>query len=104
MLCGALHFANKNTGTGKIPAGSGILGSILCLVAGDVHGDRRDILQGNITGRTANIVKNILSFVQFVAAQLVLKLETALHVRKSDIQQDLTDPPSPSGNWRVRAK
>lgn len=63
MLCGALHFANKNTGTGKTSAGSGIFGSILCLVAGDVHGDRRDILQGNITGRTANAVENILSFV-----------------------------------------
>ncbi|MDR4053075.1 MAG: hypothetical protein Q3W85_07375, partial [Oscillospiraceae bacterium] len=84
-----MHFASKNTGTGKIPAGSGIFGYILCLVAGDVHGDRRDILQGNITGRTANVLKNILSFVQLVAAQLVLKLETALHVRKSDIQQDL---------------
>ena len=36
---------------------------ILCAFAGDVHGDGRDILQDNITGRPANVVENILSFV-----------------------------------------
>ena len=35
----------------------------LCAFAGNVHGDRRDILQGNITGRSANVVENILPFV-----------------------------------------